>query len=233
MKDFLFDSINSFRYERKFRVSGAGAAEVEAMLMRHPAMFREIYHDRTVNNIYFDSFDYRHFFDNVNGISRRLKIRVRWYGELFGAVKKPALELKLKHNQHVGKLIYPLGAFRLDGKFSVGAMRVVFGRAALPDIVSMHLADADFSMLNSYRRKYFLSADRGFRVTIDRDIAVYGLSPRANSFTHVSRDENVIMEMKYNQSGEADADTVTGHLPFRMTRSSKYADGLMRLHGEV
>ncbi len=45
----------SYRYERKFLVPGSHSPAIDAILRRHPALFREIYSHRPVNNIYLDS----------------------------------------------------------------------------------------------------------------------------------------------------------------------------------
>ena len=48
---------NNWRFERKFLISQMSEPEIEAVVKSHPAMFSEIYHERHVNNIYFDSLD--------------------------------------------------------------------------------------------------------------------------------------------------------------------------------
>ena len=230
MRDFLFSKFTHFRCERKFYIEGSTNQEIEASLKFHPAIFNEIYHGRYVNNIYFDSFNLRQYFDNINGVSRRLKVRIRWYGELFGFIQKPILELKLKHNLHVGKLFYPLKSFSLDNDFSIDSMREVFRSSAIPEFLMLHLMELNVTLLNHYKRKYFLSADKKYRVTIDADMEAYKLSPYQNSFLHKTIDCNdLILEIKYNQPHDNIVDKVTNYFPFRMSRSSKYVDGITKL----
>ena len=85
-----------WRYERKFFISGLKKEDIEFMVKLHPAIFREIYHERTVNNLYFDSYEMKSYLDNVSGNSQRAKVRIRWYGDLFGIIEKPVLEVKIK-----------------------------------------------------------------------------------------------------------------------------------------
>jgi hypothetical protein len=222
--------MENFRYERKFYISGMERAELESILRFHPAIFTEIYHERTVNNIYFDSFNRQHYFSNINGEDRRLKVRIRWYGELFGDIKNPVLELKLKHNQHVSKLLHPLRPFVLDASFSIDLIRQIFRESPLSETLRLYLEGLEFSLLNSYNRKYFLSSDRQYRTTVDTDMKVYELSNRANYFMNNLKDHrDIILEIKYNKSQDELVDSITGYLPFRLTRSSKYADGLTKL----
>ena len=59
--------------------------------------FKKRYIDRIVNNIYFDSFDYEAFRDNIYGSSSRMKIRYRWYSH-FKEQQSGKLEFKFKRN---------------------------------------------------------------------------------------------------------------------------------------
>lgn len=230
MKTLLFSNIKHFRCERKFYIEGQSSREIETILKFHPAIFREIYHGRTVNNIYFDSFNLQHYFDNVNGVDRRLKVRVRWYGELFGFIENPVLELKLKHNLHIGKLLYPLKSFTLDTNFSIDVMREVFKKSSLQEILRLRLKELGLSLVNSYNRKYFLSSDSSYRITIDTGMQVYKLVPHQNNFLHKSIDcANTILELKYDNPNDRFAADITNYFPFRITRSSKYVDGIARL----
>ena len=75
-----------FRYERKFLVEELGKKEALFVIKENPAMFSEIFHERRINNIYFDSSNMESYHDNVMGNSQRVKIRIRWYNDLFGHI---------------------------------------------------------------------------------------------------------------------------------------------------
>lgn len=231
MKNLLFTYTKGFRYERKFFIEELTREEVESIIKLHPAIFREIYQERTVNNIYFDSFNLQHYFDNINGVDRRLKVRIRWYGDLFGFVENPALELKIKHNLHVSKLLYSLKSFILDDNFSIDIIRKALKETSLPDSLKLHLAELDFSLLNSYNRKYFLSSDRKYRLTTDSDMKVYKLLPYKNNFLDNTIDStNIILELKYNMLQDKFVDIITNYFPFRITRNSKYVEGIRKIY---
>src|SRR3989338_2181632 len=99
------------RYERKMYFPSQNASEVESWIRLHPEGFKEIYSGRFVNSIYFDSLDMKCYFDAINVLNERYKVRIRWYGELFGKIEKPVLELKWKHGQLVKKDTYDLMSF--------------------------------------------------------------------------------------------------------------------------
>ena len=56
--------IPDYRYERKFFISELTKDEVESLVRLHPAWFSEIYNQRFVNNIYFDSLNLTNYLDN-------------------------------------------------------------------------------------------------------------------------------------------------------------------------
>ena len=59
--------------------------------------FQTLYDGRTVNSIYFDTSDYDYLNDNLNGLSLRQKIRLRWYDDfLEHKLVTPNLEFKIK-----------------------------------------------------------------------------------------------------------------------------------------
>ena len=82
-------------------------------------------------------------------------------------------------------------------------------------------------VVNGYRRKYFLSADKKFRITIDSDQVFYSINNRNNSFkNHFRNDENIIIELKYNRIDDDWASSITDHIPFRLSKNSKYVEGI-------
>ena len=231
MEKFLFSDVGHFRYERKFYIQELDRAQVESIIMAHPSLFREIYHQRFVNNIYFDSINMQHYFDNIDGLARRFKVRVRWYGKPTGLLENPMLELKFKHNLHVGKLLYPLEAFVLDEKSSMPAIQGIFERApSLPDGLRLYLKELNFSLFNRYSRKYFLSADRRYRITVDSGLQAYELKGFGNNFLRATEpSDTIIVELKYNKDQDKEVDFITNYFPFRLTRSSKYTAGIEAL----
>lgn len=70
----FIDKKHNFRFERKFTVPDNFSLKIiEQSIKRNKALFREVFHLRQVNNIYFDSAGYNDYFDNVLGVSDRKK----------------------------------------------------------------------------------------------------------------------------------------------------------------
>jgi len=224
-------SQSHLRYERKFFVTNLSKHELESAVTLHPAVFSEIYYERAVNNIYLDSFDMTNYFDNVIGLERRTKVRIRWYGDLLGDIQSPVLELKIKNGLVCSKVSFSLAGFRLNKDFSKDTVQDVFKRSQIPDALKLDLACLDISLLNNYRRKYYLSGDKRYRATLDSGLEFYGISALRNNFLNRSVDHTSnILEVKYGEDAEQDANKVTSHFSFRMTKSSKYIMGIERLN---
>jgi len=230
MRHLLPFNIDRYRYERKFFVEGRSVNEIELGIKLHPAVFCPIFYPRKINNIYFDSVNMDHYNDNVNGMEKRFKVRVRWYGDTFGNVKEPQLEIKIKNNMHVGKVVYQLRPFTIDDSFSRDDMRDVFRDSELSEQIRIYLKNIEPILLNSYDRKYYLSGDGKYRITVDNTMKVYHLDKFRNNFLNYSENnEDVILELKYDDNCDENAEDITNHLPFRMTKSSKYVSGVESL----
>ena len=119
---------NKFRYERKFVVPYLDKEETLQVIFSNTYFFKEIFYERQVNNIYFDSLDMDSYFDNILGNSDRSKIRIRWYGEIEN-VEKPVLEIKIKKGLVGTKLSYPLKPFEFGT--SMDGMQKVFKYGSL------------------------------------------------------------------------------------------------------
>ena len=229
--DFMMTLLPSdLRYERKFLPAGFSITEVLALVRQHPALFREAYPERPVNNLYFDTPGLRHYFDHVNGSACREKVRLRWYGEFHGHVERPRLEFKHRQGLLGGKTTHGLPAFSVNGGFNRDALAALWARADLSEATRLQLRGVQPVLANRYRRRYFVSADGHFRLTLDWALETYDARAAAHAPRAVRQDEpRLILELKYDAAHAAEADRVANSFPFRLTRCSKYVLGLERL----
>ena len=221
---------NDYRYERKFFIDELTCQEVKSLIKLHPALFIEIYHQRYVNNIYFDSFDMKSYFDNIDGAADRMKVRIRWYGDLFGLIEEPTLELKIKKGLLGTKKTYSLRPFCLDGHFDFDTISQVFKNSGIPETLRVQLISLKPTILNRYSRWYYRSANGDYRLTIDNDMEFYEINTGTNTYLHKHVDvRSVVLELKYEQHKDRDACDIANFFPFRMTRNSKYLSGVESL----
>ena len=215
------------RYERKFLITDLTVYELESLIKLHPAAFSEAFPPRQVNNIYFDTVDLRDYDDNEMGIGRRIKTRIRWYNNLFGKVANPKLEFKMKNCLVGDKNIYHLEGFSFHNIFSINDIKETFRLSRLPAFVKEYLNSMRPVLVNSYTRKYYLSADKRFRITIDFDLVYYPLlgSTSLNNVKVMDK-ETIIVELKYFLKDDYDAEKISSVFPFRLTKNSKYVTGI-------
>lgn len=226
LKSNLHETEN-YRFERKFVVSELSCHEIESLVRLHPAMFSEVYSSRSVNNLYLDSPSMRHYFDHTQGLKDRVKVRIRWYGDLFQNVDYPALEFKFKYGSMGRKTVFPLPPICIDGRLRQDALMKVLKQADLPDTLKFDLMSLEFSLVNRYRRKYFQSMDHRYRITLDTRIECYHIQGHTNTFLHKSIDRvNTVVELKYDSAEDYGADQICQHFPFRLSKNSKYVNGI-------
>lgn len=204
------------RYERKYRIENVDISLINQIVKMHPAGFRKAYPDRRVNNIYLDTPDFETYRANVAGVSERKKYRVRWYGEELAPMKHPTFEIKYKQNQVGFKFSKQLLDFNNLSFHSI-----------LPTIQRMSPNQASIVpiLVNTYERSYFMTADQKFRITVDWDMQFGHFQTHLRHLPY--KDENgIVLELKYDTIFEKEADRITQHIPFRLTKNSKYVNGV-------
>jgi len=223
----------SIRYERKFVISHLTLFQLEALVKTHPFFFLEIYPTRFVNNIYLDSFSLENYFDRIAGAPNSVKVRIRWYGDLSGKIEKPFLEIKMKEGLTGRKERFPLPGFTLGAGFTLKNIREVFLSSAIPDFLKVQLVNLECTLLNHFRRKYYQSSlIKDFQLTIDSEITYYSISPGQNIFFNkIQETSALVLELKYPPEKDDIAGEITNFLPFRLTRNSKYVNGIERVQG--
>lgn len=220
---------SDYRYERKFLIKELTQHEVESIIKLHPAIFNKIYYQRYVNNIYFDSFSLINFSENVEGTTDRMKIRVRWYGDLFGGIEKPTLEIKIKKGFQGKKISVPMNPFKLTSDTEISDILHSF-RRSLQDSLMIDFKSLKPSLLNRYSRSYYQSCDGHYRITVDTDQSFHQINERSNIYLNRIDEKNeVILELKYDQEYDSAASYITNKFPFRITKNSKYVTGVQKI----
>ena len=216
-----------YRFERKFAISSMPPSQIGVFIRRHPSLFSKAYPNRYVNNIYFDTIDKSHYWDNVDGNSRRIKVRIRWYNKLFGRIIQPVLEFKIKNNLLGSKVCIPLKSFSIDEKFTIDKIRNRFSKIPVSNNLYHYLLSLDFSLINRYKRQYFESFDKQYRITLDSELKFFKPHQSANfKFHKAINNTSSVLELKYDEKYDEFANYVAGNFPFRMTKNSKYVLGV-------
>ncbi|GJM31986.1 MAG: VTC domain-containing protein [Saprospiraceae bacterium] len=201
------------RYEHKYVVENFHAFEVEHLVRMHPAGFRKAFPDRQVNNIYFDTADFSTFQHNLMGISKRHKYRIRWYGNPIETVRNIRLETKIKDNQ--------LGRKEWEDREVEDWNSLI---NLIPNLNWTKELQLQPALLNAYQRAYYSTFNGKFRITVDHRLQ---FGPFNSSFPRLVHElpHKVILELKYDQALEHEADRITQYIPFRIDKHSKYVTG--------
>ncbi len=217
-----------FRYERKFLISELSSYDVDGVVKMHPFMFSEAFPAREVNNLYFDTEDLHNYYDNIEGRKNRIKVRVRWYGELFGNIEHPILELKVKNGLLGKKISVEIPPFSIDRNQNIGGILNPLNNMSEKLMVDFNLLRP--TLMNKYTRWYYQSCNKKYRVTIDSNQHYYYVQNEHNTFSnHIVDTKNVILELKYNQVGDDNVSMVSSVFPFRVSKSSKYVTGVEKV----
>lgn len=222
---------NGFRFERKYHVENRPFAQIESLVRRNPALFRLAFPDRVINNIYLDTPNRQSLLENLDGIADRTKARIRWYGDMLGPIAKPVLEFKIKRGMVGAKDSYRLLPMTVNRAMNAHAIHEVLEKSDLPDYVEFELKKFEPVLLNRYRRRYYVSADGHYRITLDWELEYYRFDRHYNLFTRPAKDHySTVLELKY--SGEIDQvdERVASYFPFRVTRMSKFVTGMQTVH---
>ena len=218
------------RYERKFSINEDAYSWLIDKVMSHPSLFNEIFHKRQINNLYLDSIELDNYQANLRGSPTREKTRIRWYGDLFQTINKPALEIKRRFGLVGDKLVYPLNPIEISKQYCwqaiVDAQKTSTNQEESELLVIIDKLSCQVpSIVNSYYRRYFISSNGKFRITIDTEINYFSTNTGwINPFS--IKEQHIIMELKYDQEDAKEAPHVSNYFPYRLARNSKYINGI-------
>ena len=219
------DPLANLRHEHKFVYRNCDPRKIETIIEVNNKPVFHAGKESLVNSIYFDTPDLVSFYENLNGISKRFKLRLRWYdAELPRSLC--FFEVKRRMNRVIAKERYPIALscplHRLSLKELVaGLIRV------LPETPG-HLLRLrpEPVVLVRYRRRHFVVSDirQQIRLTVDRDITAVGQLGAANLRTRMplQLDGRVILEIKTAVGGGSHIPRSLRPLRPRLSQFSKY-----------
>ena len=220
------------RLEAKFTIDERQVDRMLRWIRLHPARFATAYPDRIVNNIYFDTPDCAAFADNLAGISARMKVRYRWYGDSV-APDIGSLEVKCRRNQYCWKIRYPIlvSPYR-DGATWSEIRNALTNQLPAPGRHLLQMNPCPI-LTNRYSRRYFVSSDQNVRVTVDTAVGVCDQRlrsrPRFDDRAHLTR--SAVLEIKFAAGVRDQVAGWLDGLQSRATRHSKYTAGLCLIDG--
>lgn len=213
---------NIWRYETKIVVKDSSVSNLMNEVYTNPLMFTSLFIPRMVNNLYFDTLDLDHFHDHIYGYPKRLKVRLRWYGD-FNSIQNATIEIKKKESTVGSKISFPVTG-NIDLNESISLLDI-FKKTSAPIQTQESLSNLVPSLYNRYHRTYYISANGKVRLTIDSDINHKSVH---TSFWTEEPNDLRIVEFKYNQKEFFDGERALKNFSFVQDKSSKYVRGLLR-----
>jgi SPX domain protein involved in polyphosphate accumulation len=215
------------RYEIKFILNSAQVSEAFEWIYFHTSD-KPVYQPRIVNSIYFDDVHFNSVKDNLIGISRRSKYRLRWYGGLNEqGIESINFEIKNRVNRTGNKIRKKVfSGFKLnDMKF--GDLMTFLKNEPGENLC---IDKALYPTLQvAYKRKYF-EGGQGIRVTLDSDIYYYKtpLHSKISSSQPISY-PMTIMEVKFHPDLVKVVSSSFKEFHLIPKRHSKYLTGISML----
>ena len=180
--------------------------------------FKKAFEDRDISSIYYDDHNLSSVRDNLDGVEKRLKFRLRFYNNNLISLNK---EVKIKSGFLGYKISNEIDSLKFKSISSIINDKSQFFKGYTSSILKP-------SCIISYRRSYFHGLN-GIRLTIDSKI---NSSRVLNSSKFSSRyHQYEVIEFKY----DIEQDTYFREIIFpkfqkfnvRMTKSSKYVRGII------
>jgi hypothetical protein len=216
------------RLEIKFFAYEIHYHKIYNWLQINRAGFFTPFPDRWVNNIYFDTYNYHAFSENLLGASSRTKIRYRWYGNsIYPGVG--ALEVKCKRNYFGWKHRYSIADSPYRSGYKWQKVREEILKQLPSEGANLFKTNPHPIIINRYYRKYYLSSDKKIRVTIDMKQAVWDqrFKPYPNFEFSGNLPNTLVIEFKFDRDNRELASQILQGFPLRVSRHSKYINGLI------
>ena len=229
--------MSNYRSEIKFVCYQQNYFLLKNWIKLHKFNFFKEYDDRNVNNIYFDSFNYKAFNDNLVGLPSRLKVRYRWYGDLLSENKKNegSLEFKFKKNIYGYKKVFKIKdlTINLDSNWSDIKKKIL--KTLTPEYKILFNKNSQEILINQYKREYFISKNKKLRITLDRNIKIFDqrLTFKKPNFRSKNYTQDyLVIEFKFNKNDKAFLNDLDINVPIKASRNSKYINGVRSVLGK-
>jgi len=213
----FFIKMNELRIEKKFIFGKKKEEDLKKLLIING--FTQLYQPRKISSVYLDTLNLDFAKDNINGVSKRKKIRFRWYDDNLSYIY---LEEKNKQNFQVNKNVNKIFA-NVKKESIISDLKRYFYSSQN----KYNSFNYKFILKINYLRSYWLSNNKKFRATIDHNLKI---NPINNLFLDLDLNET-ILEFKFSQDNEASFRDFTHNkdLQIRAKKFSKYIQSFFLL----
>lgn len=208
------------RFERKWLFKNNDYLTLINSLTRSKLFFRNQYPLRNVNSIYFDTHDYISIRQNLDGVSNKKKIRIRWYGEK-DVLTKPIIEIKSKKGFETKKESIPIKELDNLKLISIKNLKTIQDKLNL----KLKQKKIIYPVLTThYEREYFISSNGKIRATVDYNLKSIFLS-NLSQIDIIKNFKNIcILELKYSTGLDKYVRENLKDISLRLSKNSKFVN---------
>ena len=208
------------RFERKWLFKNNDYLTLINSLTRSKLFFRNQYPLRNVNSIYFDTHDYISIRQNLDGVSNKKKIRIRWYGEK-DVLTKPIIEIKSKKGFETKKESIPIKELDNLKLISIKNLKTIQDKLNL----KLKQKKIIYPVLTThYEREYFISSNGKIRATVDYNLKSIFLN-NLSQIDIIKNFKNIcILELKYSTGLDKYVRENLKDISLRLSKNSKFVN---------
>ena len=208
------------RFERKWLFRSNNYLAMINSLLRSKLFFRTQYPLRKVNSIYFDTQDYISIRQNLDGVSNKKKIRIRWYGNK-NIINKPIIEIKSKKGFETKKESISIKELNNLNLLNLDNLKTI------QEILNFKLKQKKVIhpvLTTHYEREYFISLNGKIRATVDYNLKSIFLN-NLSQIDIVKNFKNIcILEFKYPTSLDKYVRKNLRDVSLRLSKNSKFVN---------
>ena len=208
------------RFERKWIYKSNDYLDLINSLIWSNFFFSRQYPKRRVNSIYFDNSSYSSIRQNLDGVSNKKKIRVRWYGKENKLIK-PLLEVKSKKGSETNKesnKIKELNDLKFLDLKNLETIKNVINTKIKPKKIIYPV------LSTHYDRQYFISSSGKIRATVDYNLKSIFLKNQSQLDIKKNFSFTSILEFKYATKLDKYVRQNLKEITLRLSKNSKFVN---------
>lgn len=218
------------RYEKKYRITIAQYPLLSNLLRKFN--FKIQYPNRKISSIYYDTLDFQLYKDSIEGVSKRKKIRLRFYNEVFNEIK---LEKKIKIGDLGFKIIDTLNNNQSLKEFYPRKFHSIKEIGEKKILIPDNIENVYFPVTSvNYLRKYYISNDKKIRLTLDNKISYSRVLRNKSNFFAINNipEKFNVIELKFedNNRNKQLLNSFTSLFNINLIRNSKYCNSIEYLY---
>ena len=205
------------RFERKWLFKSNNSLSLINALIRSNLFFRTQYPTRKVNSVYFDTYSYTSIRQNLDGVSEKKKIRIRWYGNK-DIITNPVIEIKSKKGFETKKESIKIKELNKIKLFDLKKIKENLNtKLKLKKTVNPVLT-------THYKREYFISLNGKIRATVDYNLQSIFLNNESQIDIVKNFNNICVLELKYPVSFDRFVRKYLKDITLRLSKNSKFVN---------